>query len=123
MFRLRIEDHFDASHSIPGHAGKCRNLHGHTYKVEVFVTGQTTDSNGILENSDFIELKSGLRSCLSEFDHNHLNNILGNNATAENVSKILFHKLEDKGIKNLERVRVWESQNQYAEYWKDNEGK
>ena len=61
MYRLRVESHFDASHVIPKHPGKCKNLHGHHYKIEVFVIGKKLDSNGILENSDFGDLKKSLR--------------------------------------------------------------
>lgn len=116
MFRLRIESHFDASHIIPNHPGKCKNLHGHFYKIEAFVTGNKLDPNGILENSDFINLKDSLREITESFDHRHLNDIIGNNTTAENIAKIIFTQLKDKGINNLEKIRVWESPTQYAEY-------
>ena len=118
MFRVRIESHFDASHIIPNYPGKCKNLHGHSYKVEIFVTGNKLDSIGILENSDFINFKKSLRQITESFDHKHLNDIIGDNTTAENIAKIIFSKLESKGIDNLEKVRVWESPTQYAEYCK-----
>ena len=34
MYTLIVKQHFDAAHRIPGHGGKCANIHGHTYKVE-----------------------------------------------------------------------------------------
>jgi len=55
VFRIRVEDDF-ASHIIPGHPGKCKNLHGHTYRVEVFVKGDKLDKNDILEGADFTPL-------------------------------------------------------------------
>lgn len=117
MFRIRVEDDFDASHLIPGHPGKCRNLHGHSYKVEVFITGNELDQNGILKNSDFIELKIELKTVVDKYDHKHLNDLIGDNTTSENISKLFYHELEEKGIKGLEKVRIWESPRNYAEYW------
>ena len=117
MFRIRVEDDFDASHMIPNHAGKCRNLHGHFYKVEVFSVGNELDANGILKDSDFLDLKRTLNDVVSKYDHKHLNDVIGGYTTAENIAKTIFKELKDKGINNLEKVRVWESPRNYAEYW------
>ena len=76
MFRVRVEDSFDASHIIPGHPGKCKNLHGHSYKVEVFIIGNQLDDNGILQGADFIDLKNALRTIVDKYDHKHLNDII-----------------------------------------------
>jgi len=117
MFRVRVEDSFDASHIIPGHPGKCKNLHGHSYKVEVFIVGDVLDNNGILKGADLIELKKTLASVMDMYDHKHLNDIIGNNATAENISSKIFVELKRRGIVGLEKVRVWESPRGYVEYW------
>ena len=45
MHRLRIESHFDAAHKLVGYKGKCSNVHGHRWKVEVFVTGKKLDKS------------------------------------------------------------------------------
>jgi len=116
MFRIRVEDDFDASHMIPGHS-KCKSLHGHFYKVEVFTIGEELDNNGILKDSDFLDLKRTLSDAVSKYDHKHLNDIIGNDTTAENIAKTIFKELKVKGINNLEKVRVWESPRNYAEYW------
>ena len=120
MFRIRVEDDFDASHMIPRHHGKCRSLHGHFYKVEVFTLGNELDDNGILKGADFLELKRILGDIVSRYDHRHLNDIIGNNTTAENIAKTIFKELKTKGINNLEKVRIWESPRNYAEYWDGN---
>lgn len=117
MFRIRVEDEFNASHIIPGHPGKCRNLHGHSYSVEVFVTGDRLDRNGILEGADFAQLKKALSEVVDRYDHMHLNDIIPSNPTAENIAKTIFRELSDKGTEGLEKVRVWESPRSYAEYW------
>ena len=120
MFRIRVEAEFDASHMIPGHPGKCKNLHGHFYKVEIFAIGDEVDGNGILKGADFIELKKSLGETIEKYDHRHLNDMIGDNTTAENIAKMIFKELKIKGINNLEKIRVWESPRNYAEYWDDN---
>jgi len=117
MFRVRVEDHFEASHMIPGHPGKCRNLHGHSYRVEAFAAGDKLDHNGILEGADFTLLRKILQETINRFDHTHLNDILADNTTAENIAKTIFRELKVKGTQGLEKVRVWESPRSYAEYW------
>jgi len=117
MFRIRVEDDFDASHIIPGHPGKCKNLHGHTYRVEVFVKGDRLDNNGILEGSDFTLLKKSLAEVVGKYDHRHMNDTIAGNPTAENIARTIFRELTDRGTNGLERVRVWESPRSYAEYW------
>ena len=116
MFRIRVEGDFDASHMISGHS-KCKNLHGHFYKVEVFTIGEELDNNGILKDSDFLNLKGTLEDVINRYDHKHLNDIIGDNTTAENIAKTISEELKNKGINNLEKVRVWESPRNYAEYW------
>ena len=58
MYRLRVEVDFDAAHRLEGYPGKCANLHGHSWKVEVFVTGEAVDSLGLV--CDFGMLKQEL---------------------------------------------------------------
>jgi 6-pyruvoyltetrahydropterin/6-carboxytetrahydropterin synthase len=117
MFRVRVEDSFDASHIIPGHPGKCRNLHGHSYNVEVFTIGNQLDDNAILLGADFIDLKQALRIIVDKYDHKHLNDVMGDNTTSENIAKTIFEELKNSGVNGLEKVRVWESPKNYAEYW------
>jgi len=116
MYRLKIESSFDAAHKIEGYKGKCSRLHGHSYKVEVFVAGKKLDKIGLLV--DFKDLKDKLNRIIEKLDHNYLNDIkeIGS-PSAENISKYIFNKLKfPKNIK-LEKVRVWESHKSYAEYF------
>jgi 6-pyruvoyltetrahydropterin/6-carboxytetrahydropterin synthase len=117
VFRIRVEDDFDASHIIPGHPGKCKNLHGHTYRVEVFVKGDQLDKNDILEGADFTILKKNLADLIAKYDHKHLNDIITGNPTAENIAMTIFRELRALATDGLEKVRVWESPRSYAEYW------
>lgn len=103
---------FDASHFIPEHNGKCRNLHGHTYEIEIVLEGAIR-SDGMVE--DFGEVKRIVNLyIINELDHHHLNDIQGLELpTAENlcmwIKDRLMGKLPIKGIK------VWETRDSYAE--------
>jgi len=116
MYRLRIESHFDAAHELIGYEGKCAELHGHTWKVEVFIVGEKLDDLGIL--LDFDILKEKLGKTIERLDHKFLNDIkeIGN-PTCENLSKYIFETLKElpKHIK-LEKVRIWEGEKNWCEY-------
>jgi len=117
MYRLRIESHFDAAHKLVDYEGKCAELHGHTWKMEVFVVGEKLNDVGILV--DFDILKKKLKEIVERLDHKFLNDIkeIGN-PTCENLSKHIFENLKDlpKHVK-LEKVRVWEGEKSWCEYY------
>lgn len=117
MYMLTVNEHFASSHSLRDYEGKCKNLHGHTWKVQVVVQGQELNSVGMLV--DFKELKQSLREVVSELDHQHLNGLeyfQKINPTSENIARFIFEKIEQKGILNIDRVTVWESENASATY-------
>ena len=119
MYRLRIESQFDAAHKLVGYKGKCSRLHGHTWKVEVFVVGKELDTTGLLV--DFELLKEKLREITDKLDHSFLNDSKEvGNPTSENISRYIFQNLRDspKNVR-LEKVRVWESTNSWCEYFEN----
>ena len=111
-YELTVKDHFDAAHTLAGYGGPCRYLHGHTWDVEVTVSGQRLDSVGLLY--DFKDIKEGLHGVLENFDHRYINDTPpfdAINPTAENLARVVFYELEGAlpaGIA-LESVAVWES--------------
>jgi len=117
MYRLRIESRFDAAHSLKGYKGKCSKIHGHSWKVEVFVIGEKLDDIGILV--DYEILKEKLEEITDRLDHSFLNDLkeIGN-PTSENISRYVFKNLRGlpKTVK-LEKVRVWESPRSWCEYF------
>jgi len=117
MYRLRIESHFDAAHKLIGYEGKCAELHGHTWKVEVFVVGKKLNDVGILV--DFNILKEKLNKIIERLDHKLLNDLkeIGN-PTCENISKYIFENLKNlpKHVE-LEKVRIWEGEKSWCEYY------
>ena len=125
MYRIKKELTFDAAHFLPDHEGHCKNLHGHSYKVEVWIKGYTLNDMGML--IDFGELKS----IIDLYDHSCLNekpefNIArgGQRPTAENMAKWFYFLLDTlcDGQENevgVEKIRVWETDSAYAEYSKE----
>lgn len=114
---------FDAAHFLPNHKGKCSNMHGHTYKLEVTVirdNGQLIDK-GSDEGMviDFSDLKSIVKSeVLDKVDHKVLNEVFPFRTTAENMAAYIFDVLDEKlssyGVK-VERIRLWETPDSWAE--------
>jgi len=117
MYRLRIEAKFDSAHKMDGYEGKCAKLHGHTYKVEVFVVAEKVDSIGISVDQQVVKEKLG--KITDRFDHSFLNDFkeIGN-PSMENIARYIFVTLKDlpAGAK-LEKVRVWETPRSWCEYF------
>ncbi len=107
---------FDAAHRIPKHPGKCKNLHGHTYFLDVGVSGDVDEAGMIF---DFGDLKSVISPLIEKFDHAYLNDIY-NNPTAEvmvgDIVMSLEYKLKSQYGLKLCLVRLWETPTSYAEW-------
>ncbi|MBS7563253.1 6-carboxytetrahydropterin synthase QueD [Mucilaginibacter sp. Bleaf8] len=96
---------FDAAHYLPhvpeGH--KCKQIHGHTYHLTVFVTGDLQDKEGWI--MDFTDLKAAVKPVIDQLDHAFLNNIDGlENPTAELLSKWIWDKIHVQlpGLRKIE---------------------
>jgi len=111
-YELTVKGHFDAAHHLYGYPGECRNLHGHTWDVEVTVASEELDEIGIVY--DFKSLKSDLASVLDDYDHVLINEVapFGTlSPTAENLARIIAERLSavvDQRVRVVEVV-VWES--------------
>lgn len=100
---------FDAAHCLEGvpEAHKCRRLHGHSYRVDVHVTGEVDPKVGWV--MDFGDLKKIVAPVLEELDHRYLNDLPGLElCTAEMIAKYLFDRLK-VGLPKLSAITVWES--------------
>lgn len=117
MFELMVEDTFDAAHALRGYEGACENLHGHTWRVQVFLTGSRLNKIGLME--DFKVIKKELAAVLRPFDHRLLNDVapfLIKNPTSENLAETIFKQLR-KRFKTIAKVVVWESTTTYAAFY------
>lgn len=112
IYELTVKDHFDAAHALYGYPGECRNLHGHTWDIEVTVTAPTLDEIGIVY--DFKAIKSDLAAVLKDYDHAYINEVKPFDKispTAENLARIIFERLSAQidGRVSVKEVSVWES--------------
>lgn len=108
---------FEAAHSLPNHEGKCRNLHGHNYKLEVTVAGpiQTEGpEKGMV--IDFSKLKKQLNEYLVMWDHAYLNDMI-KNPTAENMVVLIAEHCQGRKI-NITRLKLWETDDSFVEWQK-----
>ncbi len=71
MYKLKTSASFDSAHFLAGYQGKCSNLHGHTWKIEVVVAGETLQSTGAKRGMilDFGDLKKEVRALADSYDH------------------------------------------------------
>lgn len=119
MYELMVKSDFAASHSLRDYQGKCKNLHGHTWKVDVVFLGADLNQAGML--IDFTEIKKNLKEVVDTLDHRHMNDLdyfKKTNPTSENISKYIFKEILSKlpSVK-IKSVTVWESENASATYY------
>ncbi len=95
-WRLRVTSDFSSSHQLRHYEGKCENMHGHNFTVEVDVVGERLDPKlGIL--MDFKELKRLLKVVTEELDHKHLNDLpdfAERNPSSELLAQHVFRRLQ-----------------------------
>ena len=120
MFELKTITQFGAAHQLRNYKGKCENLHGHNWKIEVYVKGEELEKDGML--IDFKIVKDKTEEIIERFDHKFLNDLecfSEINPSSENIAKYIYEELEkeisDKRVK-VSRVTAWESDNACATY-------
>jgi len=118
MFEICVEHTFAAAHALRNYHGKCENVHGHNYRVQVGMEAMELDENGLL--FDFTDLKQRLRDTSGYLDHQFINDLKPFdeiNPSAENIAKFLFDEIQ-KGLdkSQLAYVRVWETDTSCAVY-------
>lgn len=119
MFELTITDHIAAGHRLEGYDGPCKNMHGHTWKIQMVVFDSRLDTIGLV--ADFKLLKARLKEVLAPLDHVVLNDLpmfKGLNPSTENLARYIYHALKDAcaplGLKHIE---VWESETSSVIYY------
>jgi len=124
MYTVRTEDSFAAAHYIKDYHGKCENLHGHNYRVRIYVKGEKTGKGGML--IDFGILKKLLKNILDELDHKNLNNVqyfAEYEPSAENIAEYVFNRITENFPETepgcfLSKVEVFETEKNLAVYEK-----
>jgi len=120
MYEVTIKKSFSAAHILKEIGGKCEELHGHNFTVEVTVAGPSLNSEDLL--IDFRVLKGWTNEILGGLDHKYLNEIdcfRERNPSSEQVARYIYDRLAEKVRSlslSLTRVTVWESENARASY-------
>ncbi|HVY61554.1 MAG TPA: 6-carboxytetrahydropterin synthase QueD [Planctomycetota bacterium] len=120
MYLLTYRTDFAAAHQLRGYRGKCENLHGHNFKVEVTVKGTELDRCGMLV--DFMDLKAAVNGCLETLDHRNLNDLpyfaTTVNPSAENVARYVYEEVAKAlpKVATVEQVTVYETDRCSATY-------
>ena len=121
MYELKIITHFSAAHQLKAFQGACESLHGHNWKIEVYVTSNVLDDAGVV--IDFRILKDHVYTIMERLDHKFLNDLApfsDTNPSSENIAKYVAEELIpllDKPEINVSRVTAWESDNACATYY------
>jgi len=121
MFELTVKSSFAAAHRLREYGGKCENLHGHNWLVEVRVATESLNSIGLA--IDFKDLKAATEEVLQRLDHGCLNDIEPFdklNPSSENIARWIFEALKERLLDHpvsLSRVSVWENAGCCATFW------
>lgn len=107
QFEVMIERNFSSAHQLRGYKGKCENLHGHNYKIEIYARGRELDNIGLLV--DFGELKAATDEVVQYLDHRNINELppfdQELNPSAENLARYILERVASRI--GDERVRVY----------------
>ncbi|MGM0509291.1 MAG: 6-carboxytetrahydropterin synthase QueD [Fusobacteriota bacterium] len=139
MYTLKTKNHFDSAHFLADYNGKCQNIHGHRWEVEVEIQSKDVIKSGSKKGMvvDFGDIKDDLKKEADYFDHSlviekgtmrkkTLECLIEDSfkiievnfrPTAENFAKNFFDKLENLGY-NVRKVTVYETPKNCATYQK-----
>ena len=137
MYILKAEHSFDSAHFLSDYEGKCSNIHGHRWRVEIEVQSETLVNGGQLDGMviDFGDLKRDVKDMVDFYDHSliiqketmrkeTLNCLIEDGfklievkfrPTAENLAAFFFNCMKEKGY-NVKRATVYETPTNSAAY-------
>jgi len=121
MFEVMVERNFSSAHQLRGYRGKCENLHGHNYRIEIFVRGSRLNHIGLLV--DFVELKAAADEVVQYLDHRNINELppfdRELNPSAENLARYILERIagriDDERVQ-VYKVRCYETPTSVATY-------
>ena len=124
QFEVMIERNFSSAHQLRGYKGKCENLHGHNYKIEIYARGRELDNIGLLV--DFVELKAAADEVVQYLDHRNINELppfdVELNPSAENLARYICERVSARvGDERVQiyKVRCFETPTSVATYQVD----
>lgn len=106
---------FDSAHNLLNYEGMCKNLHGHTYKLEVTVTGEINEIGMVC---DFTELSALVKeNIIKKLDHKYLNQVFDFNPTCEMMVKWMWdecNKMFNGKEYKIKKLVLWETPTSFA---------
>jgi 6-pyruvoyltetrahydropterin/6-carboxytetrahydropterin synthase len=122
MFEISVEQTFAAGHALRNYKGRCENVHGHNFRVQVKIEGERLDDTGLLV--DFIDVKGLMHGVIDRLDHQFLNEIAPfdvKNPSAENIAEYLHEEMTRRLAATpvpvrIREVTVWETDIQSATF-------
>ncbi len=111
--KVGIETHFDASHHLPLHKGKCFNMHGHTWHVKVEVSGLINLEGMVV---DLKLLKEAVKGITEQFDHKCINDLV-DDPTCEHLCEIFYWELKPFELEHsvtIESITIREGEGGWA---------
>ncbi|GAB4180768.1 MAG: 6-carboxytetrahydropterin synthase QueD [Calditrichia bacterium] len=121
MFIVQIESWFESAHSLRNYEGKCKNIHGHNFKVVVSFKSEQLDERGMV--IDFLDAERELKKITDRLDHKYLNEVAPFdqiNPTVELLAKYIYDELRTAfpGVM-VDKVMVYETEQFVATYRED----
>lgn len=120
MFELKVVTRFAAAHQLTMVGEKCENLHGHNWKIEVRVRGESLDNAGVLV--DFGVVKRHVRGVMETLDHKFLNDLPmfeNRQPSSERIAAYVAEQVQQRlgadGVR-VSSVTAWESDDASATY-------
>jgi 6-pyruvoyltetrahydropterin/6-carboxytetrahydropterin synthase len=119
MFEVTVEETFAAGHALRGYRGKCENVHGHNYRVQLTMEGAELDAIGLLV--DFVEVKKMIHTVVDYLDHRFINDLPPFdkvNPSAENLAKYFYDEISASLTPpvRLRQAKIWETDVTSATY-------
>ncbi len=99
----------EAAHFLPNvpEDHKCRRIHGHSFRIEIHVTGPVGETSGWV--MDFGDLKKAFEPLYRQLDHHFLNEIPGlENPTSENLARWIWQRLKPD-LPGLSKIVIQET--------------
>ena len=124
MFEVTVERGFSSGHYLRNYKGKCENPHGHNYKVQITLCGQSLDAAGLL--LDFRDLKQVMRPVIDRLDHQMINDIepfTEINPSAENLARYFYQETNSQleqmtgGRVRVKDCTIYETDTTTAKYY------
>lgn len=132
--KIAKEFNWEMGHRLPEHFGKCKNIHGHSYKLLVELEGELNEKTGMV--MDYYNVKKIINPIVEELDHAFMVNendkevilfleklnskkvIVPFDSTVENICNYILNKIAEVELpSNVKRikVRINETPDDYAE--------